>query len=55
MDRPLLPTPNGFRLARDIAGEAWSWRLTTPEGGAFVYGKAQDGFRNGWFVARGGA
>ncbi|MFN3520952.1 MAG: 3'(2'),5'-bisphosphate nucleotidase CysQ [Phenylobacterium sp.] len=28
-------------------------RLTTPEGGPFVYGKAQDGFRNGWFVARG--
>jgi len=28
-------------------------RLTTPEGGAFVYGKAQEGFRNGWFVARG--
>lgn len=29
-------------------------RLTTPEGEPFVYGKAQDGFRNGWFVARGG-
>jgi 3'(2'), 5'-bisphosphate nucleotidase len=28
-------------------------RLTTPQGGAFVYGKAQEGFRNGWFVARG--
>jgi 3'(2'), 5'-bisphosphate nucleotidase len=28
-------------------------RLTTPEGEPFVYGKAQDGFRNGWFVARG--
>jgi len=27
--------------------------LTTPEGQPFVYGKAQDGFRNGWFVARG--
>jgi 3'(2'), 5'-bisphosphate nucleotidase len=27
--------------------------LTTPEGEPFVYGKAQDGFRNGWFVARG--
>ncbi|HEY8573898.1 3'(2'),5'-bisphosphate nucleotidase CysQ [Phenylobacterium sp.] len=33
--------------------EAAGGRLTTPEGGAFVYGKAQDGFRNGWFVARG--
>jgi 3'(2'), 5'-bisphosphate nucleotidase len=28
-------------------------KLTTPEGEPFVYGKAQDGFRNGWFVARG--
>ncbi|HWF01607.1 MAG TPA: 3'(2'),5'-bisphosphate nucleotidase CysQ [Caulobacteraceae bacterium] len=28
--------------------------VTTPEGGAFVYGKADEGFRNGWFVARGG-
>lgn len=29
-------------------------RMTTPEGGAFTYGKTADGFRNGWFVARGG-
>jgi 3'(2'), 5'-bisphosphate nucleotidase len=28
-------------------------RLTTPEGAPFVYGKAAEGFRNGWFVARG--
>ncbi len=28
-------------------------RFTTPEGGAFLYGKADQGFRNGWFVARG--
>ena len=28
--------------------------LTTPEGAPFVYGKAAEGFRNGWFVARGG-
>ncbi len=28
--------------------------LTTPEGDPFVYGKAEAGFRNGWFVARGG-
>jgi len=25
----------------------------TPEGEAFTYGKADKGFRNGWFVARG--
>jgi 3'(2'), 5'-bisphosphate nucleotidase len=28
-------------------------RFTTPEGEAFLYGKADQGFRNGWFVARG--
>lgn len=28
--------------------------VLTPEGQPFLYGKAQDGFRNGWFVARGG-
>lgn len=39
MDKPLLPTPDGFRLAFDNAGEVWSWRLTTPEG-ASVAGHA---------------
>jgi 3'(2'), 5'-bisphosphate nucleotidase len=29
-------------------------RFTTVEGGPFVYGKADQGFKNGWFVARGG-
>lgn len=28
-------------------------RFTAPDGGAFTYGKADEGFRNGWFVARG--
>ena len=28
-------------------------RVTTPEGEPFLYGKAADGFRNAWFVARG--
>ena len=28
-------------------------RLTTPEGAPFLYGKAAEGFKNGWFVARG--
>ncbi|MBX3483547.1 hypothetical protein [Phenylobacterium sp.] len=32
MDEPLSPTP-GYRLSLAAAGEAWSWRLTTPEGG----------------------
>lgn len=34
--------------------EAAGGTVLTPEGKPFVYGKAQDGFRNGWFVARGG-
>ncbi len=29
-------------------------RLAQPDGQAFLYGKADQGFRNGWFVARGG-
>lgn len=29
-------------------------RVTTPDGAPFSYGKASEGFRNGWFVARGG-
>src|SRR5580658_400768 len=28
-------------------------RVTTPDGEPFVYGKASEGFKNGWFVARG--
>ena len=33
--------------------EAAGGRVTTIEGQPFLYGKASDGFRNGWFVARG--
>jgi len=28
--------------------------MTTLEGEPFLYGKASEGFQNGWFVARGG-
>lgn len=28
--------------------------VTTPDGAPFLYGKADEGFKNGWFVARGG-
>ncbi|MGZ3363330.1 MAG: 3'(2'),5'-bisphosphate nucleotidase CysQ [Caulobacteraceae bacterium] len=28
--------------------------VTQPDGAPFLYGKADQGFRNGWFVARGG-
>lgn len=50
---------HGPTMEWDIAAgqavlEAAGGRLTTPEGEPFLYGKAQDGFRNGWFVARGG-
>jgi len=34
--------------------EAAGGRMTTLEGQPFAYGKAGDGFKNGWFVARGG-
>ncbi|HEY0435859.1 MAG TPA: 3'(2'),5'-bisphosphate nucleotidase CysQ [Phenylobacterium sp.] len=34
--------------------EAAGGRMTTVEGQPFAYGKAAEGFRNGWFVARGG-
>ena len=33
--------------------EAGGGTFLTPEGEAFAYGKADKGFRNGWFVARG--
>jgi len=34
--------------------EAAGGSFLTPDGGPFTYGKASEGFRNGWFVARGG-
>lgn len=50
---------HGPTMEWDIAAghavlEAAGGRLTTPEGEPFLYGKASEGFRNGWFVARGG-
>lgn len=50
---------HGPTMEWDIAAghavlEAAGGRVTTPEGQPFGYGKAQDGFKNGWFVARGG-
>jgi 3'(2'), 5'-bisphosphate nucleotidase len=48
---------HGPTMEWDIAAghavlEAAGGRVLTPEGEPFVYGKAQDGFKNGWFVAR---
>jgi 3'(2'), 5'-bisphosphate nucleotidase len=50
---------HGPTMEWDIAAghailEAAGGSLKTPEDEAFAYGKAQDGFKNGWFVARGG-
>ncbi|MGZ6037607.1 MAG: 3'(2'),5'-bisphosphate nucleotidase CysQ [Phenylobacterium sp.] len=47
------PTMEWDTAAGHAVLEAAGGRFTTPEGEVFVYGKAQDGFRNGWFVARG--
>jgi 3'(2'), 5'-bisphosphate nucleotidase len=48
------PTMEWDVAAGQAVLEAAGGSIRTPEGGPFVYGKAQDGFRNGWFVARGG-
>ena len=50
---------HGTTMEWDIAAghailRAAGGSVTTPEGEAFSYGKAAEGFRNGWFVARGG-
>jgi len=49
---------HGTTMEWDIAAghavlRAAGGRLTTPQGEPFLYGKAAEGFRNGWFVARG--
>ena len=49
---------HGPTMEWDIAAgqavlEAAGGRLTTPRGEVFAYAKAEAGFRNGWFVARG--
>jgi 3'(2'), 5'-bisphosphate nucleotidase len=48
------PTMEWDVAAGQAVLEAAGGKVTTPEGEPFTYGKAQDGFRNGWFVARGG-
>lgn len=50
---------HGPTMEWDIAAghavlEAAGGSVLTPEGQPFAYGKASEGFRNGWFVARGG-
>ncbi len=48
------PTMEWDTAAGHAVLQAAGGRFTTPEGAPFLYGKASDGFRNGWFVARGG-
>jgi 3'(2'), 5'-bisphosphate nucleotidase len=50
---------HGTTMEWDIAAahavvEAAGGTLTAPDGEPFAYGKADKGFKNGWFVARGG-
>lgn len=50
---------HGTTMEWDIAAahavlEAAGGSLTAPDGAPFAYGKAAEGFKNGWFVARGG-
>jgi 3'(2'), 5'-bisphosphate nucleotidase len=50
---------HGTTMEWDIAAghavlRAAGGRLTALDGTPFVYGKADEGFKNGWFVARGG-
>jgi 3'(2'), 5'-bisphosphate nucleotidase len=50
---------HGTTMEWDIAAahavlEAAGGSVTTLEGDPFAYGKASEGFKNGWFVARGG-
>jgi 3'(2'), 5'-bisphosphate nucleotidase len=48
------PTMEWDTAAGQAVLEAAGGALTTLEGEPFLYGKADQGFRNGWFVARGG-
>ena len=47
------PTMEWDSAAGHAVLEAAGGRFTTTDGEVFLYGKAGEGFRNGWFVARG--
>lgn len=47
------PTMEWDVAAGQAVLEAAGGSFLTPEGEVFRYGKAEDGFKNGWFVARG--
>jgi 3'(2'), 5'-bisphosphate nucleotidase len=48
------PTSEWDIAAAQAVLEASGGTVLTPEGEPFLYGKADEQFRNGWFVARGG-
>lgn len=48
------PTSEWDIAAAQAVLEAAGGSVRTPDGGPFLYGKADEAFRNGWFVARGG-
>lgn len=48
------PTMEWDICAAHAVLEAAGGRVDTVDGAPFAYGKATEGFRNGWFVARGG-
>ena len=48
------PTSEWDIAAAQAVLEAAGGTVLTPEGQPFLYGKADEQFRNGWFVARGG-
>jgi 3'(2'), 5'-bisphosphate nucleotidase len=49
------PTSEWDTAAGQAVLEAAGGTFTQPDGSPFIYGKADQGFRNGWFVARGAA
>jgi 3'(2'), 5'-bisphosphate nucleotidase len=49
------PTSEWDVAAAQAVLEAAGGSMMTPEGEPFLYGKADQAFKNGWFVARGGA
>ena len=48
------PTSEWDTAAGQAVLEAAGGTFTQPDGSPFTYGKAEQSFRNGWFVARGG-
>jgi 3'(2'), 5'-bisphosphate nucleotidase len=48
------PTMEWDTCAGHAVLEAAGGSVLTPDGQPYLYGKADEGFRNGWFVARGG-